>query len=111
MPVEDRLVLLCCRKCMTYMPLYHPEAAAWMNNHNEGCSVWQPVLKEDRVRLGMVLDNLGTPAGAAWEGEIVVLGRQTREDYLFRAEHAPEGYTCAVGPLEELTYAVSLDAG
>ena len=93
-------LLLCCRNCQTYMPLHHPDAGAWMAGHSDECSAWR---EYPEVPVGAVLDDQGLPF-AGTPVPVIILGWRTQEDHLFRAEEAPDGYTCAVGPLEELAY-------
>jgi hypothetical protein len=110
--MEEKL-LLCCRSCETYIPLRHPDAAGWMTSHADGCSVWQEVERKKAQTGQLHVPNLGLDpsVGCVSEGySVTFLAFQTREDHLFRAACAPEGYSCAVGLLEELAFSVGTGA-
>ena len=97
---DPNKLFLCCRQCMRYIPLHHPEASSWVGAH--GCEVWHAKW-EKVVRAGMVWGSDGLLHGGT-EVPLIVADRGPREGSIFQAASPPDSYTCVVGPLEELAF-------
>ena len=84
----------CCVKCEEYMPLFHPKTVHWSADHTKRCR--EKEWKKDKMT------NLSGETQ-----EVMIFGYEdVGESPIFYARTPPPGFTCVVGPMEELAYSV-----
>jgi hypothetical protein len=98
--MSEEKYYVCCEKCLQYMPIKHPDAVYWSADHGKKCKEWGQLKKE----WGQPKEDAVRVSGTEKNRWAFVWKRP--ESAIFYVDETPEGYSCAVGPMEELAYSV-----